>query len=534
MAVVKAISCVVLGAATFLPSIALALPPGAYAWHDPNAPTVHKVTAGQGCNLQYGGGPVISNVEAVPVFWGSKVDSSVQSWATGYLANIVNSPYLDALSEYNTTGQPGGTNQKIARGTATKGYTITPSSTSLSNISNNTIGNELVKQVNAGHLPKPTYDSGGHTNTFYVVFFPPGATLTLQGTPSCQPGGFCAYHESATFAGGSDNLLAFTAIPDMSPGSGCDQGCQSCATQGDPNCGGSITNIIATSLSHELAEAVTDVTNNSAWVDPTQGCGEIGDICAGQQDTGTVPGTTPSIDAQFEWSNQNNKCEMSNPSIGPQGGGCTPSSCSGATPICDPTTKTCRGCTGDSDCSGSTPHCATGASDPQKGQCVACTTNAQCTQTTPVCGTADTCGPCKTDPDCSAYAGTTCNTTTGGCDMSSSSSGSSSGSGSGSSSGSSSSGSSSSGSSSSGSSSSGSSSSGSSSSGSSSSGSGSSGKGGHGDAGSGSSSGNGDNGFGDTGSSSGCAMGTGPASGTVAVAALLGLALLGRGRRKRG
>ena len=416
------LSFLALGMTMILPSLANAAPGGIKWFHDPSELPAEKVMTpdgASGCKLSYGGGALISNIQAVPVFWSSKVDAAVQAWAPGYLAALVNSPYQDALSEYSSSSQ------KIGRGTATKGYVITPASTATTGISSTTISNELAKQVTAGNLPKPVYDSGGNANTMFIVFFPKGYSLTLQGSKSCASGGFCAYHDVTTV---SNNDVPFAAIPDMSAGSGCDKGCQVCPT-GDTVCSGSATNVAGTSVSHEIAEAVTDVSNNSAWVDQKSACGEIGDICAATSaidvDTGIVPGSSPPIYAQLEWSNSQNKCEMSNPTIGVQPGGgttnpgCTAGSCSGATPICDATSGQCRGCTADTDCSGATPHCATSASDSKHGTCVACTANSQCGKTAPVCEKTDTCGGCKTNSDCSAFSGTTCDTTSGSCTTSS-------------------------------------------------------------------------------------------------------------------
>ena len=66
--------------------------------------------------LLYYGGPVISNVKVISVFWGSNVDPTVTAKIGGFYAAITDSPYFDWLGEYNTniTAQGGskGTNQK--------------------------------------------------------------------------------------------------------------------------------------------------------------------------------------------------------------------------------------------------------------------------------------------------------------------------------------------------------------------------------------------------------------------------------------
>jgi MYXO-CTERM domain-containing protein len=72
-------------------------------------------------------------------------------------------------------------------------------------------------------------------------------------------------------------------------------------------------------ISHELAEAVSDPANTPGWVNPNQSSqnSEIGDICTGngktQTDTGPVPGT--SILAQYEWSQRDKQCLLANPGV---------------------------------------------------------------------------------------------------------------------------------------------------------------------------------------------------------------------------
>jgi len=309
-----------------------------------------------GCAMQYHGGPVISHVQVVPVFWTGNVDPGVQGWAAGYLRALVDSAFLDALSEYGTVGFSGGTNQSIGRGSATQSYTITPP-TAASPLEPSEIVDEIGHQLEGGHLPKPTVDRGGYTNTVYVVFFPKEVSLaqsdgSLTDATTCS---FCGYHGSGYV--GSDptrNLVSVTVIPDLTAGSPCAGRCGACDPD-DPGCG-DFSADFETTVSHELAESITDVTF-TAWYG-NSGCGgEIGDACravgvgAGVFDTGAVPGTSPTVYAQYLWSNQNGVCEISNPNVGPQPGppectsdadspDCAPfpgPACSLSMDTCDPT-----------------------------------------------------------------------------------------------------------------------------------------------------------------------------------------------------
>jgi MYXO-CTERM domain-containing protein len=255
-------------------------------------------------NITYRGGAVVANVHAIPVFWTPSVDPAIQAWAEGYLAALTDSVHMDLLAEYGTIGHAGGTNQAIGRGTAGPGVVITPSLRGTTiNDANSQIATEIERQITAGHLPAPERDTQGNPNTIYVVFFPPGTTINDGSGNSCSA--FCAYHG----AGGQNSDIIYAVIPDMGSGSGCNKGCSDACTTDN-------VGVSTGSVSHELAEAITDPVNG--WFNPTSQSGsEIGDICSStspmQTDTGIVPGTT--IKAQYEWSQRNRKCLLAPPGV---------------------------------------------------------------------------------------------------------------------------------------------------------------------------------------------------------------------------
>ena len=80
---------------------------------------------------------------------------------------------------------------------------------------------------------------------------------------------------------------------------------------------------------------------------------------------------------------------------------CTPSMCSGMTPICDADAGVCEACGNAADCVAKSTN-LTRACD-TSGACVECLTNDQCTvdATKPVCD-AKACRPCKADTECPA------------------------------------------------------------------------------------------------------------------------------------
>jgi hypothetical protein len=328
-------------------------------------------------NVQYYGGHVISHVQVVPVLWGSGVSPAVVSGAQGFYAAILNSPYLDWMGEYDTAGLVGsvdrmpGSKQHIHRGTALPIVSLVPTNVNRT-ISDVEIQTELLAQLAAGKLPPPQVDAEGGVDTLYMVAFPPGMTINdFSGQDICSGG--CAYHWTLT-APGITTGVPYGVIPDCGAGGLCSLGSGAFDTYtGD--------------ASHELAEAITDTecgllsgTANArplAWADPSQPQGgEIGDLCLSNTAFVTYQGFL----VQTLWSQRLGKCITNDPSLALCNGTarpcvpCTPSDCSAATPVCDPSTGACRGCTKDSECTGATPRC-----DAQAGTCVACLANADCT-----------------------------------------------------------------------------------------------------------------------------------------------------------
>jgi hypothetical protein len=243
-------------------------------------------TAPAGAHLSYFGGPVISSVKAVPVYWTSAVN--FQTGLHSFYAGVTNSTYLDWLSEYDTP------TQSIGRGTATAGI-VDPAPPAGTNLTDAQIQAEINRLINAGTVPAPD------ANTLYMMHFPPGISITdSSGARSCAQ--FCAYHGTFTRSGA---FVYYGVIPDLAA-AGCAGGCGTSTT---------FNNTTSVS-SHELIEAVTDAavgvaTTFSAplaWYDPTNG--EIGDICNGQQGS-VLGGDGVTYNVQQEFSNQLSSCIVS-------------------------------------------------------------------------------------------------------------------------------------------------------------------------------------------------------------------------------
>src|SRR6267142_412333 len=284
------------------------------AFHDNNA-VITPFAAPAGAHLTYRGGPVISNVQVYQVLYGSgsyapQISATTTPSIASFFGDIGNSTFLTGmLSEYNTNIS-GGTNQIIGAGTFAGQFAIVPAAgNNGSTITDTQIQSELLSQITAGHLPAPVLDAGGHPNTLYMIYFPPGKTISQGGSNSCQAGGFCAYHGTTSNTFNSHNVL-YGVLPDMQAGSGCATGCGN----------STVFNNYTTVSSHEYAEAITDaqvgiatvIGPPLAWYDSTNG--EIGDICNGQQGSYAANGTTYTI--QLEFSNAANNCILPPPNTG--------------------------------------------------------------------------------------------------------------------------------------------------------------------------------------------------------------------------
>jgi hypothetical protein len=281
-------------------------------WRDPNAAPVNGAVVGfaapAGAHLTYFGGPIISNVQVIQVLYGSgsynpQIAGTTSPTMGQFYSDITSSGLITLLQQYNTPVS-GGTGQTFGNGTFGGLFQIVPAAgNNGATITDAEIQSEILAQITAGHLPSPVLDAQGNPNTLYMVFFPPGKTISQGGSNSCQAGGFCAYHGTTSSLFSGKHVL-YGVMPDMQAGSGCATGC------GASTVFGNYTSV----TSHELTESLTDADVGIAttfaaplaWYDMTNG--EIGDICNAQQGSYVANGTTYTI--QLEFSNSANNCVL--------------------------------------------------------------------------------------------------------------------------------------------------------------------------------------------------------------------------------
>jgi MYXO-CTERM domain-containing protein len=245
-----------------------------------------------GATAQYFGGPVAPNPKVYVVWWGdpAKINSVITAAHGGiadFFTGITNSSFMDWLNEYSTniTVQAGshmgmaGTGQLIGRGNYAGALTL--SNIPSGNVTDAQVQSTLDQAFVAGTLPLPD------DNTLYAIYFPPGVSISLDGSTSCQ--GFGAYHEAIIET--QRHNAYYLVIPD---------------------CGSSFKSITSVST-HEFVEALTDVIPTpanmpdypQAWNDSMGN--EMGDLCEGSN--GTVMTGVGTFTVQAIWDERTHACK---------------------------------------------------------------------------------------------------------------------------------------------------------------------------------------------------------------------------------
>jgi hypothetical protein len=219
--------------------------------------------------LTYRGGPLLTAVEVVTIFWGQTWEtqqSALVDQINGFFDFALTSPLLDQLAEYSVPGK------EIGHGQRTGTVNVSTPGPALS------ITDASIQAFLAGQLKtNPTIPKAG-PNSLRFIFLPSGVRVTQSGTQSCQS--FCGYHDVTA----SQVFYGVIPFPDCA-------GCRG---------GAAVFDAITTTASHELCEAITDPIPGQGWYDDANG--EIGDICAWKTKK------LGQYAVQREWSNAKGAC----------------------------------------------------------------------------------------------------------------------------------------------------------------------------------------------------------------------------------
>jgi hypothetical protein len=219
--------------------------------------------------LTYRTGPLLQNPSVYSIYWGASWNSSPSAPALRaridqFFKDILVSPLMDQLAEYNVNGQTIGHGQYL-------GGTVRTDSAPIGSVTDSTIRAQLLNWLKTSVIPKNTPSS------LYFIYLEPGIVSIMGGSKSCQ--NFCGYHDAV-------GALYYAVMP-------------------YPNCAGclggqAVLDALTGTSSHELCEAITDPVPGTGWYDDVNG--EIGDICAWNFKK------IGSYTVQQEWSNAQNQC----------------------------------------------------------------------------------------------------------------------------------------------------------------------------------------------------------------------------------
>jgi hypothetical protein len=221
------------------------------------------------------GGPVLTAVEVVTIFWGAAWGQSPQTTLAQDLNTffdwILQSSLMDAMAEYSTAGNTIGHGSRIGTATVTASEPGTAQPGGGRIVSDAEIQTAIQGWIADGTVAATT------ANTLYFIYLPPNVVSTRGSDQSCAQ--YCGYH-------GHIGGTVFYAVEPYVTCSGCSLG--------------PILDTQTKVSSHELFEAITDPAYNGWYDDSTTD--EIGDIC--NSDMRTLGGYR----VQAEWSQDQNAC----------------------------------------------------------------------------------------------------------------------------------------------------------------------------------------------------------------------------------
>lgn len=223
------------------------------------------------------GGPILTAVEVVAIYWGAAwAEGNDQQLTIGldaFFDSILTSSLIDLLGEYGRPAEPIGHGRRVASVRITNSE---PGSlvSGVRQVTDAEVQAALQGWIAAGTVKATT------PNTLYFIYLPVGVKSLMGSGGSCTD--YCGYHDHM---GGT---IFYAVIPYAN----CD-GCEF---------SGSFLDTLTEVSSHELCEAITDPALNGWW-DASNG-EEIGDLCNRQ--TTRLNGYL----VQTEWSNRQTACAI--------------------------------------------------------------------------------------------------------------------------------------------------------------------------------------------------------------------------------
>jgi hypothetical protein len=228
------------------PHDAIRIVPLAMPDHVRGRPLDHPPYQPPAPHLTYRNGPLIRSAQVFTIYWGSAWSDTLSGLApqiNQFFSFILTSSLIDQLTEYSVP------NFAISHGNFVGTVSISTPAPGTS-VTDAAIQKMLKQEIAGSAVPAPS------ANTLYFIYLPPGVTVTMGGSSSCQA--FCGYHNHIS------GRIFYAAMPYP--------GCNGCL--GSLSTFDAITSV----SSHELCEAITDPIPGQGWYDDT--FGEIGDICA--------------------------------------------------------------------------------------------------------------------------------------------------------------------------------------------------------------------------------------------------------------
>jgi hypothetical protein len=223
----------------------------------------------------WNGGPVLSCPLIYATFWGPSWTTSPSGLAeaarlTQFLQDVVNSQFMNVLSQYGVGNGPG-TGLFIQASFVTNVQ---------ANISDTDIHNIIQGAINAGAIPEPPSNNTTHCVVIYLDSSIAVKDATL-GITMCEPSGDNAFGYHFFFTTAKGNSCYYSVIPALD---------DTCLTNTGCGGGGCSLSLAQTQeqrrtqvTSHEFAEMTTDPAFPTGWFGPVSD--ENGDICNGEADS---------------------------------------------------------------------------------------------------------------------------------------------------------------------------------------------------------------------------------------------------------